>query len=106
MAASHRQLCDRARIKWDKASKMFCDWAIANGFGNVRRNELAAVIRGNAEGETLLAADRDTRQALEDAESNAVAAGHAWRGTFGSVTFYSPSEIRRFSAQRLRRSNI
>lgn len=100
--ASHRQRCDRARVKWDKASTAFCTWAIANGFGNIRRNELAAAIAGNAEGERLLAVDRDTRQALDDAESKAVSAGHAWRGTFGSVTFYSPTEARRFASQRRR----
>lgn len=99
-AASHRTQCERARAKWDMASAVFCDWAIANGYGNIRRNELAKELEKVPVGLKLLAADNTARAALDDAESAAVSAGHAWRGTFGMVSFYSPSDIRRFSKQR------
>lgn len=102
MAVSHRKACERARAKWDAASSAFLTWAIANGFGMVRANELDAALAGNATGEKLLAADRAARKALDEAESAAVSAGHAWRGTFSMVHFYSPSEIRRFSRNRFK----
>lgn len=100
--ASHRALCDRARAKWDKASTAFCDWAITNGYGHIRRNELEAALEDVPAGLALLAADRDARNALDDAESAAVAASAAWRGTFGMVQFYSATDARRFAAQRRR----
>lgn len=99
---SHRTKVERARAKWDKASNVFCTWAIANGFGSVRRNEIAEAIAGHPEGVKLFAADNAARDALDEAENAAVAAGHAWRGTFGRMQFYSPGDIRRFAAQRRR----
>lgn len=102
MAASHRKQCEAARAKWDAASTAFCDWAIANGFGNVKRNELEKALADVPAGLALLAIDRTTRDAWEDAQNAAVAAGAAWRGSFGSVYFYSASDQRRFAAQRRR----
>jgi hypothetical protein len=102
MAASHRVQCERARAKWDKASTAFCDWAIANGYGHIRRNELEKTLAEVPTGLALFAADRDAHAALGEAENAAVAAGCAWRGTFGMVNFYSASESRRFAAQRRR----
>ena len=95
----HRKACERARRKWDAASAAFNAWAIAKGYGHVRHNELAGAIK-EAEGLALLAADVATREDLDKAEGAAVAAGHAWRGTFSSVHFYTPAEIRRFSKNR------
>lgn len=102
MAISIKKQCEHARAKWDTASAVFCDWAIANGYGNIRRNELEKALADVPVGLSLLAADRDTRQTLDDAESAAVAAGIAWRGSYGSVQFYSASDARRFAAQRRR----
>lgn len=100
--SSHSKLCEKARAKWGAASTAFCDWAIANGYGNIRRNELEKALADVPEGLRLLAADNAARKVWDDAESAAVAAGHAWRGSFGSVQFYSPSDIRRHAAQRRR----
>lgn len=100
--SSHRKLCEKARAKWDTASTAFCDWAIANGYGNIRRNELEKALAAEPEGLRLLAADNAAREAWTEADNAAVAAGHAWRGSFGSVQFYSPSDIRRHAAQRRR----
>lgn len=102
MAVSIKKQCEQARVKWDKASAVFCDWAIANGYGNIRRNELEKALVGVPAGLSLLAADRNARAALDDAESAAVSAGVAWRGSYGSVRFYSASDARRFAAQRRR----
>jgi hypothetical protein len=102
MALSLKKQCERARANWDVASSAFCDWAIANGYGNVRRNELAKALADVPEGLALLAADNTAREAWTEADNAAVAAGHAWRGTFGSVNFYSPTDMRRHSAQRRR----
>ncbi|CCD94661.1 hypothetical protein BRAO375_3660055 [Bradyrhizobium sp. ORS 375] len=100
MGLSHRKICERARAKWDAASKTFCDWAIANGYGNVRRSDLESALANEPEGLRLLSADIQTSEALRQAESDAVSAGHAWRGTFGMVVWYSPSEVRRHTARR------
>lgn len=100
----HRKKCERARAKWDKASSAFCTWAIANGFGHVLPRDMDAAIAGSPEGIKLLAADHTARDMLNDAENAAVAAGHAWRGTFGMLQFYSPSDVRRWAAQRRRAS--
>lgn len=100
MGLSHRKVCERARTKWDAASKAFCDWAIANGYGNVRRSDLATALANEPEGLRLLSADNQTSAALRQAEDDAVSAGHAWRGTFGMIVWYSPSEVRRFAASR------
>lgn len=102
MAVSIRKQCERSRAKWDAASKAFCDWAIANGYGNIRRNELETVLANVPQGLALLVADRETRKALDTTESEAVSAGHAWRNSHGSVYFYSPAEVRRFASQRRR----
>lgn len=102
MPLSLKKQCERARARWDIASGAFCDWAIANGYGNIRRNELAAAISDVPAGVALLAADNDARSALDDVESAAVAGGVAWRGSYGSVNFYSASDARRFAAQRRR----
>lgn len=98
--ASHRAICERARAKWDAASKVFCDWSIANGYGNILYNELEAALAKVPHGLELLAADNAARTELDAVEGAAVNAGHAWRGTFGMVRFYSPADIRKFSRQR------
>jgi hypothetical protein len=102
MALSPKKQCERARAKWDIASTTFNDWAIANGYGNVVRSELEKALVDVPAGLTLLAADNAAREAWTEADSAAVAAGHAWRGSFGSVNFYSASDVRRFAAQRRR----
>lgn len=102
MALSRKKQCERARSKWDKASAMFCDWAIANGYGNILRNELEKALADVPVGLALLAADKTARQELDTLENAAVAAGEAWRGTFGMVNFYSAADARRFAAQRRR----
>ncbi len=100
MGLSHRKLCEHAREKWDAASKALCDWAIANGYGNVRRSDLETALANEPEGLRLLSADTQTSAALRKAEDDAVSAGHAWRGTFGMIFWYSPSEVRRFAASQ------
>lgn len=102
MALSLQKQCERARAKWDATSTVFNSWAIASGFGNVRRSEMAKVVADLPEGAALLAADNAARAALEDTERAAVAAACAWRGPFGSVSFYSAADQRRFAAQRRR----
>lgn len=100
MALSLKKQCARARAKWDIASAAFSNWAIANGYGNIRRNELEKALADVPIGLELLAADRDAHAVWDEAESAAVAAGVAWRGQFGAVNFYSASDNRRFAAQR------
>jgi hypothetical protein len=100
MALSLKKQCERARANWDATSTAFNNWAIANGFGNVRRNEMEKTLVDVPAGLTLLVADNAARAAWTEADNAAVAAGHAWRGTFGSVNFYSTSDMRRFAAQR------
>jgi hypothetical protein len=102
MALSLKKQCERARAKLDAASDAFNTWAIVNGHGNVRRNELEKALADAPAGLTLLAADRATGEALIEAENAAVAEGVAWRGSFGMVQFYSAADARRFAAQRRR----
>lgn len=102
MALSLKKQCERARARWDATSTAFNDWAIANDFGNIRRSEMEKVIASMPEGVALFVADNAAREAWTEADNVAVAAGHAWRGTFGSVNFYSSADIRRHSAQRRR----
>lgn len=99
---SHRAKVERARAKWDKASSAFTRWAIDSGFGHVLPRDMDAAIADKPDGQKLLAADRKSRDALDEAENAAVAAGHAWRGTFGRVMFYSSADLRRWAAQRRR----
>lgn len=96
--ASHRKTLETLRAKRDAASSVFCTWAIANGYGQIRNNELASAIV-EPEGQKLLAVRDATQNALEGAETAAVHAGHAWRGTYGMIHFYTPAEIRKFSRQ-------
>jgi hypothetical protein len=80
---SHKKLVERARKNWDKASKVLCDWAIANGHGHVKHFALRELVPAQ-----LWQADKDAHKAWRDAEDVAVAAGKAWRGTFGMLSWY------------------
>lgn len=96
---SHRKQVETLRTRRDTASSVFCTWAIANGYGQVRNNELESAVV-EPEGQKLLAARNATQAALVGAEDAAVHAGHAWRGSYGMVNFYSPADMRKFSRQR------
>jgi hypothetical protein len=80
---SHQKRVERARAKWDKASRAVCDWAIANGHGHTRRSDLVRVAPA-----ALIEADTASYTAWMDAENAAVAACKAWRGTFNLLFWY------------------
>jgi hypothetical protein len=75
----------------------FCEWCIANGYGNVRWNDLVKVVADVPEGAALLAVENDTKAALDAIESQAVQEHRAWRNERGHVEFYSAADQRRFA---------
>jgi hypothetical protein len=95
-----RKTVERASNTYRKASSALTDWCIANGFGNVRFNDLAAALADNMQGLGLYGADRTAAIALDQAESAAVQAGKAWRDDRGHVQLYSTSDLRKFASRK------
>lgn len=93
---NHRQIVERSRARHDVARSKFTTWAIENGFGHVRNNDMPKALEGNAVGLDLLATERAAWNAKHDAENNAVSAGYAWRDTFGHAQLYTTQQLRGF----------
>lgn len=89
MAISHRKRVERARAQHDAASSTFTTWAIANGFGHVRHNDLEAAIAGHPEGVKLWALCRAAYVTKNATETDAVRDGAAWRDEQGRAQLYS-----------------
>lgn len=93
-----KRAVERTDKAWRKARSAVLDYAIAQGHGHTKYNELGGLFIAL---DNLLALELATRTAHTQAESAAVQWGYAWRGgTFNSFEWYGRSDLQRFAAQR------
>lgn len=79
--AKHERLLADARAKWDIHSSALTTWAIANGHGQVRWNDLLPIARREAP--VLVEAEEKASRNLASAEDAAITAWTHYRGTYG-----------------------